>query len=182
MRGSTSTAISFFLISCTCLLSCAQAPPAAVISPATFSVRGEVITEGSNPFEREIRLRCTNGEVWTVHPSGPAGELVRLKGHTVEVSGAGTDKNDKEMTIRIERYRLLAVSGFPSFSGTVVQEGDIPLLQLDGDGGSLSLKGPLAGALLNFEGFRVWIWGDVLQNSQDRILDVKGYEVIGSSY
>lgn len=154
------------------LLSCASAPPAPG-SPEPFRLEGLLNVEGPDPFNRTLTLTDADGIGWRLDPGRLERELSLLGGHEMRLYCESLSGRSPG-AVAVVRYELLAVDGYEPLYGVVRA---IPgAVQIDVDGGSVHLHGPLSGALARFDGHAVWVWGE---RGHRGTMTLEGYVVMG---
>ncbi len=164
------------------VVSCASAPPAAEVE-SVYSLEGELAVIGEHPFDRRIVLADSAGKFWNLNNPELHGELVNLAGHRIRVTGTYEDAVDGSSGLHVDSYNLLPVEGKTPIVGILVDEGTRLILVEGNTRERYLITGPLSGALLHFQGFKVWAYGDEKRGLESagnaRILVVQGYGILG---
>jgi hypothetical protein len=163
------------------LAACAPAPPSSVLPGNDFTVEGRIIIDGPSPFDRRFRLEEGDGRVWII--SGPRFEsdLSMLEGHDVSVTGRVVRMDPSLRAIEIRGYRLLPGEGMAALHGVIsVEDTTVFVNRLD-DAKKFGMEGSLGEALIGFDRFRVWVWGEsrpAAGGKPGKML-VRGYAILG---
>jgi hypothetical protein len=163
------------------LAACAPAPPSSVLPGNDFTVEGRIIIDGPSPFDRRFRLEEGDGRVWII--SGPRFEsdLSMLEGHDVSVTGRIVRMDPSLRAIEIRGYRLLPGEGMAALHGVIsVEDTTVFVNRLD-DAKKFGMEGSLGRALIGFDRFRVWVWGESRPPAGGKPgkMLVRGYAILG---
>jgi len=163
------------------LAACAAAPPSSGLPGNDFTVEGRIIIDGPSPFDRRFRLEEGDGRVWII--SGPRFEsdLSMLEGHDVSVTGRVVRMDPSLRAIEIMGYRLLPGEGMAALHGVIsVEDTTVFVNRLD-DAKKFGMEGSLGRALIGFDRFRVWVWGESRPPAGGKPgrMTVRGYAILG---
>lgn len=173
-------------------LSCSSALPRYVASDPAV-IEGEIAVKENNPFDRSIFLIAIDERVWKLDCGKSEGELSRLAGHTVRITGTHSPGAAGENNILVERYSMMPVDGMLPSRGVIDASDGMVILRTGEYQPDLSVSGPLKGALSAFNGLAAWIWGELQEAPSPEdphrrdtgpaisLIDVKGYVILGSS-
>ncbi|CAN5817020.1 hypothetical protein BH23GEM3_BH23GEM3_23030 [soil metagenome] len=129
--------------------------PTPDTSAAATRVVGTVAVVGSAPVSTAVVVRDANGE--SVRIEGPmAGEIGRLSGAEVEVTGTRREDPMYGHSLQASGYRVVSVDGRPVVMGTV-EMGERGRLQLRTNEGQIIRLAGGAGHLR--AGQKVWVQG-----------------------
>jgi len=163
------------------LAACAPAPPSSILPGNDFTVDGRIIIDGPSPFDRRFRLEEGDGRVWII--SGPRFEsdLSMLEGHDVSVTGRVVRMDPSLRAIEIMGYRLLPGEGMAALHGVIsVEDTTVFVNRLD-DAKKFGMEGSLGRALIGFDRFRAWVWGESRPPAGGKPgrMTVRGYAILG---
>ncbi len=171
----------FFSLALVFFMACASAPRADDASTGGFAGEGRISYEGSNPFDRRLKLECRDGSAWII--SGPRFEsdLSVLDGHMVRIVGRVFQKDASLPAVEITGYRLLPVDGMAVMQGAISVEDTSVYIDRYENGKRYRIEGPLRKALSNFDRFRVWVWDESSagRGGGPGHVRVSGYEILG---
>jgi len=163
------------------LADCAQAPPSSVLPGNEFTVEGRIIIDGPSPFDRRFRLEEGDGRGWII--SGPRFEsdLSMLEGHDVSVTGRVVRMDPSLRAIEIRGYSLLPGEGMAALHGVISVEGTTVFVNRLDDAKKFGMEGSLGEALIGFDGFRVWVWGESRPpaGGKPARMTIRGYAILG---
>jgi hypothetical protein len=182
--------LSAFLRFALCLvslapLSCAASKPEPPAVETSVSLEGEVTLAGSRPLEERIVLADAGGGFCTLRSMKLEYELRSLAGHRVRVTGRLMGRVSRDPEFLVETYSLLPVNGRKPVIGSLEsRDGGIFLVE-PAPGGTYRLDGPLAVAVRNFIGCRVWISGPIApageKGGEPATLTVESYGVLAQA-
>jgi hypothetical protein len=163
------------------LAACAPAPPSSVLPGNDFTVEGRIIIDGPSPFDRRFRIEERDGRLWMI--SGPRFEndLSMLEGHDVSVTGRVVRMDASLRAIEIREYRLLPGDGMAAVHGVISVEDTTVFVNRLGDSKKFGMEGSLGKALIGFDRFRVWVWGESRPPAGGKPgrMTVRGYAILG---
>ncbi len=162
------------------------APPRNIVPPPEPSVtlEGEIALAGADPLDRSVVLSDAGGSVCAISSPRFEYELRNLAGQRVRVTGRVVGKTENGPEFFVESYELAPAGGRAPLTGTIARRGEDLFLVEMRSGVEYALAGPLAEALREFAGFKVWIEGPVTpfekKNGAGGTIAVEGYGIIAA--
>jgi hypothetical protein len=164
-----------------CTLCAPPQKPAPAPEPSV-TLEGEVALAGDNPLDRRVVLSDAGGSVCALSSPRFEYELRNLAGQRVRVTGRVAGKTENGPEFLVESYELAPAGGRAPVTGTLARRGAGLFLVETRSGVEYALVGPLAEALREFAGCKVWVEGTVTpfekKNGAGGTIAVEGYGIL----